>query len=134
MSSPVNYNFSTNSLILFAWAVATGTVATEFKVTQSGSSLAFRQSPAMPAAPNAQPVKWKVFPNPASDLLTITNGTGADEATHFRITDMEGCMAMEGRMTGGRMNINIHNLVPGSYMVELYNGDHSCGNTVFVKY
>jgi len=86
-----------------------------------------------PAVQNAQSLKWKVFPNPAGSLLTIINGTGTEKATRYQVTDIVGSEVTAGTVTGSSQDVNIGGLVPGSYIIQLYNGNHSCGSSLFVK-
>lgn len=134
ISSPVNWNTSDTSLNLFMWAnITAGGDATEYKLSTAGSTLAFRQG-AISATPQGQTQRWEVYPNPATETLTISNSAGNNAPTQYSITDMAGRAVLNGSLSvGSATAIDICAFTPGSYIIEMLNGKSSCGTVKFIK-
>lgn len=61
----------------------------------------------------------KVYPNPASDQLAIFVPNSLSDQLHVLITDMHGKNYMKTELLSGKSTINISQLPPGVYMLQL---------------
>ncbi|NCA21132.1 MAG: T9SS C-terminal target domain-containing protein, partial [Crocinitomicaceae bacterium] len=60
---------------------------------------------------------WKVFPNPASDNLTIKSTINVQ--TTVRIISMEGREVAKYTMNGTELNLNVAELANGIYNIQV---------------
>jgi hypothetical protein len=71
----------------------------------------------------------KVYPNPARDILNISNTTSED----YKIFDMGGKLINSGKLQRG--SVNVSNLIKGAYMIQI--GDrqeiYQRTNTIKIK-
>ncbi len=63
-------------------------------------------------------IKISISPNPASDILNISN---TEFATEYTITNYYGEIVANGKLSEGRNSININDLSSGMYFVQLSN-------------
>jgi hypothetical protein len=98
----------------------------------------FRQS--APAITNIQDHGYQVYPNPTEDELTVTNTVTTNPPTAYNIIDVAGRAMLNGTLSpaspsGQKSNttIDVSTLVPGTYVIRLYNNNTTIGNTLFVK-
>ncbi len=69
---------------------------------------------------------FTMTPNPATDDVGISFSTGRQEQVHVRIIDMSGVNVYSkdlGILQSGKVNISLHNLAAGIYVVEFTQGD-----------
>lgn len=59
--------------------------------------------------------KIKVYPNPASDVLTVNNPIG----NYIEIFDMEGRLVRSERVSGDTQTISLEGIAPGPYVVRM---------------
>lgn len=79
--------------------------------------------------------KLQVYPNPASDKLII-NGSDSDDLTanRFEIVDVTGRTVQSGEFRNEKENtILINSLIPGAYILNLYNKDIRAEHMRFIK-
>lgn len=122
--------------LTYAWAYYNGSnYEVDYKQTtfvQSGGNPAFRQTPAHVNKNNQN--SWQLYPNPATDLLTVSNGTGGCAVIAYIIMDVTGRSVQNGSMANGNMNIiDVSNLLPGTYLLKMYSGNEENWHTMFVK-
>jgi hypothetical protein len=84
------------------------------------------------AAGLSKEVAVSVFPNPANDVLTITNPAGIS-VNKYSMKNMLGQVMKEGSITTGKNKLTIDGLAPGSYIITLYKDGGEYGNHLFVK-
>jgi hypothetical protein len=73
-----------------------------------------------------------IYPNPARDLLTISNSENVQNAT-IRIINSTGKTIMSSaNRSGKKLNVDISSIPPGSYFVQLLN-DGNVSTLKFVK-
>lgn len=83
----------------------------------------------LPVEPGLSSLKFSVFPNPARDLITITNISGKFE---YMIVDAQGKSIAAGIQTESQ--INIQSLPAGIYMMQIVQkGKSSWGKFVVAK-
>ena len=68
---------------------------------------------------------WKVYPNPAGDRLIISAYEQANlgNDNHYRLTDIRGGCVRKGRISQGSVIIDLSDVAPGVYIVEIESGD-----------
>ncbi len=76
---------------------------------------------------------WKIFPNPADDELTIANPAAAGVAAGYTIVDMVGKTLLAGSLQPGNQQVDLSNLAPGNYILQLHRADGAGKNQLFVK-
>ena len=59
-----------------------------------------------------------IYPNPASDIMTIKTNRIETSAAKYSITDLEGRVILSGNIMQGVNNINISTLTNGVYLVQ----------------
>jgi Secretion system C-terminal sorting domain len=74
--------------------------------------------------------KWRVMPNPAKDALHF-EFESTDPAT-YQLTDVMGHLLMHGTVSDGK-TIDISNLAPGMYFVNLISDGHSGAPQKIIK-
>jgi hypothetical protein len=62
---------------------------------------------------------FSVYPNPATDFLTITSNT--QNKNEYRIVDVKGCLVHIISFGGASIKADIHSLEPGVYFIECNN-------------
>jgi hypothetical protein len=62
-----------------------------------------------------------IYPNPASDLVTISNSQNVQNATISIINSNGKTVMSSANRSGRKLNVNISSLPPGSYFVQLLN-------------
>ena len=72
----------------------------------------------------------QVFPNPANDHITISS---SGETDRYVIKDMLGREIRSGTLTGDLQQVNIHNAVPGNYIVTFYKDGEPVCNKLITK-
>jgi hypothetical protein len=75
--------------------------------------------------PLAKNVIVKIYPNPASSLLTIETGLTVDKGVTLRIVDLQGKTVLIHRINQTKDQINVENLKQGIYIYELQQGTKS---------
>lgn len=76
--------------------------------------------------------KIKMYPNPVTDVLNISNSEGFSNA-NITITDMSGKNVLSKKSVSGNANsINVNFLAKGTYLVKIENKG-SVINTKFIK-
>jgi len=73
-----------------------------------------------------------IYPNPASDLLTISNSQNIQNATISIINSNGKTVMSSANRSGRKLNVDISSLSPGSYFVQLLN-DGKVSTLKFVK-
>ncbi|MBX2979742.1 MAG: T9SS type A sorting domain-containing protein [Flavobacteriales bacterium] len=68
-----------------------------------------------------------VYPNPASDELTIVLSDRVENA-HYTIQDLQGRIVQQGLFQGERITVSVRGLAPGPYLVRL-----SCENEMLIR-
>jgi hypothetical protein len=70
-----------------------------------------------PAEQNASNSQFALFPNPATNLVTLANRYATDEALEFEIQDVLGATVMSGKIpaNSSRFELNVMALPPGHY-------------------
>jgi hypothetical protein len=68
--------------------------------------------------PDLATADFKLFPNPASKVLTITT----EDSGNIEILDLTGKVVIEQKTTGKETNIDLSELNPGIYFVRVING------------
>jgi len=81
-----------------------------------------------------QLLEFEVFPNPATDFITVklTDGTFADPG--FRMFNALGQLVKSGRLQqGGDGQIDISQISPGIYFIEIKRGERTGVKRVFIQ-
>ncbi|MBK9148036.1 MAG: T9SS type A sorting domain-containing protein [Flavobacteriales bacterium] len=73
----------------------------------------------------------RVFPNPASDELTVMLSEPANG--HIRVMEMDGRVVTEQRMTGPSVTLDVSRLSTGAYMLEVLEGSGGRRLSRFVR-
>lgn len=69
--------------------------------------------------------KWKIYPNPTDEFITIENNLGGDD-NFISIIDMQGKLLLKKYLHGRYGRIDISNFKEGSYFIRL-NSDKTIG-------
>ena len=80
---------------------------------------------------NEQVAKWNVYPNPTEGQLNVDNPV--TDGTEYEVTDMAGRTLLHGTVQAGTQAIDVHALIPGSYIINMYGHGHRAYNKLFVK-
>jgi dienelactone hydrolase len=71
-----------------------------------------------------------VFPNPASEIIRLSNLSDSFSRIEYRILDMQGQLAAAGNTVGGE--IDVSHLAPGIYMLRWSDGKKNFSATVSI--
>jgi len=99
-------------------------------VTASGPSLAVCGLASL-GVQAANVKDWSVYPNPATNELTINNPIA--DGAGYEIMDMVGRTLLQGKIQAGIQTIDVQVLTPGSYIINLFDGDARTYNKLFVR-
>ncbi len=99
-------------------------------VTSSGPSLAVCGPPSL-GVPTASIKEWNVYPNPATNQLTIDNPIA--DGARYELVDMAGRTALTGHLQAGTQQIDIHSVMPGRYIINLYTGTERSYTATILK-
>jgi hypothetical protein len=72
----------------------------------------------------------RIFPNPASDILTIQS-SGQRSFDLVRVLDISGKVVLQSSYRKGELDVQ--NLAPGAYVLELRNTQGHLGHKRFLK-
>jgi Secretion system C-terminal sorting domain len=117
--------------VLCAWAYYDGTNYSVVYKQSYMSSVGFKQAPSGLTAVTSSTNSWLVYPNPATDLLTI-NRTGKHTTGSFQIIDVTGRVMLTGEVNTDKTDIDLSRIPAGAYLLKM-----QCGNedkhVTFVK-
>lgn len=74
-----------------------------------------------------------IWPNPVQDIMKLQTGAGGATTSQAFIYDLSGRMIRESNLKGGANIITVHDLQPGTYIVQLKLSDGTAVNQKFVK-
>lgn len=74
---------------------------------------------------------WNVYPNPSVNQLNIDDPIAGD--AKYEVTDVAGRTLLHGTVHAGTQTIDVQALTPGTYIINMYNGDQRVYNKLFVK-
>ncbi len=69
-----------------------------------------------------------IWPNPATDAVTINNVAG-----HYSMKNMLGQVMLEGSVDAAQPRVNVGNLPKGNYIISFYKAGKPLSNHFFVK-
>jgi len=74
---------------------------------------------------NLEEAGWKLFPNPAKDLLTLQHSNNLHAKLSWYIFDEHGKIYLKAKEnnTKGNINIAIDNLSPGNYFIQVQDAE-----------
>lgn len=79
--------------------------------------------------PDVQPREYvekkyrvSVYPNPATQYITVQFERGLHKPIHYKLTDVSGRLVLEDHTTKDEFTITVGHLPKGVYMLRLYNG------------
>jgi glucose/arabinose dehydrogenase len=64
----------------------------------------------------------KIYPNPVSNIIYIHGKKELHKPLRFQLYDMNGYLLKEATTFQNDLSVNVSNLLPGMYIVKLYNG------------
>lgn len=73
-----------------------------------------------------------VYPNPVSDLLTVSLGSAAEHCT-IEVYDATGKLVLSSEGNGDTMSVNTSQLTKGLYLLKVRTGDSKQMSTKFIK-
>ena len=76
---------------------------------------------------------WVIYPNPATDEVTIDNPAANGVKAGYEVVDMAGRTILSGELVASQQKINLQILPQGTYMLQLRRNDGAGKNLMFVK-
>jgi hypothetical protein len=134
-STPCNH-VAFNSIIAWAWENASNYHQIDYKTCvfdpSPGTGYNYRKAndSKVPAS-SSKSLKLLVYPNPATDYITIDNPDNS--CTDYSIKNILGQTVLQGSLTVGNQNIAINMLSTGSYSITFYQANRTSSNKFFVK-
>ena len=133
ISTPCN---QPDSVTLVTWGYynrATNVTNVFYKATTYGglNGYAYRHAAPSGLGSIALPKDWRVYPVPATSEVTID--VPETSGAKYELMDMAGRTALAGALQAGTQHIDIHTLVPGSYIMTLYTGKECSYTATVVK-
>lgn len=86
--------------------------------TYSGAVLAIKNEPLTSISRN---VEIEVFPNPSHKILNVKSIKNVSKPLHYSIWDITGKLLLNGNSKTDYFSIDVETLVPGIYILKLYN-------------
>jgi photosystem II stability/assembly factor-like uncharacterized protein len=84
------------------------------------------------AARAATSTELRLYPNPARTMVVVERANGGGMA-QVAILDAVGRCQFQGTMRGGQLQVPVHNLAPGLYVVRLQTADGTVGQRLTVE-
>ena len=75
--------------------------------------------------------QFSIYPTPVEGTLFVH--AGDDQPYHCSLYDLTGKVVMENTQAVGHSTLNVHNLVPGVYMLRITNGNGSTTKKVVIR-
>lgn len=101
---------------------------------QSGNTAIVAGAGYVPSGITEQEIIFGIYPNPATDILTIRTENAIADKLRYIITDMQGRNITEGDIYAHNSNIPVSDLAAGMYLIELFTDTHQrAGVQQFVK-
>ena len=117
-SGPVNYNFQHNN-------TAIGSNYYRLKMIDKDGTFQYSNVRLVNVVKN---ISLSIYPNPAQQYLTIDlNGT-LQPQTEVIMTDPNGKEIKRLKLVGNTVNISLQNLLPGLYLIKLFENGRSISN------
>jgi hypothetical protein len=67
----------------------------------------------------------KVYPNPATTMLSVEPGTTIGKDTHFQVFDVQGRIVLSCKLSQSKAQINIEHLQQGFYIYDIRQGNET---------
>ncbi len=116
-----------NTHIMVAWAYNN----TDLKYKGTANPVVFKSSSSTSVVNVITNSQWQLYPNPATNQLTLK---GANEiGDRYIITDIAGRNLQQGLIFSSNQQLMIGSLVPGVYLLNLYQTGNRVALTRFVK-
>jgi len=133
ISTPCNQPDSVTLLTWGYYNMTTNVSNVFYKATTYGGLNGYAYRHAAPSnLGNVQlPADWKVYPVPAATDITVDVPETGE--TYYELVDVAGRTSLNGNLQGGTQHIDIHTLVPGSYIMNLYTGTERSYTVTIVK-
>jgi hypothetical protein len=95
----------------------------------------FRQASTTAVSTVSAGSEWEVYPNPGSDLITLTAPSGftTNEGATYHIADLSGKTLLENTISNTNQEINISSLPAGMYMLNIHSDETNTKTIKFVK-
>jgi hypothetical protein len=78
-------------------------------------------------------VSMKLYPNPATNMVTIELSGASHESCQIQLSDMSGRQLMIAPIVGTRGILNIGDLAPGCYIVDCFDGPIKSATVKLIK-
>jgi len=125
---------------LYAWVhlgVSTGIDSVSYKLSTSNNGAPpyyqFRQASSNNSATTNQQLPLLIYPNPATEQLTVQNAFGKNASTSYCIFDVTGRKLLKGNLQTNSTTIDVGMLAAGTYVIKMFNGESEDGSMLFVK-
>lgn len=77
-------------------------------------------------------LNFNVYPNPNKGFFTVAVPRNSHKL-QWEIIDVMGRICLSGRMESERENISMHQLYPGIYVIQIYDGQDRSGHKLLIK-
>ena len=142
------HNYSTTGSFIICLTVADGsgctntycdslTVDSTGMITYRSTNVGFTINVVSPAQlstvsidDNISSLISNIYPNPSKDRIVVTYPSKSD-ATNYSILSISSQLMSTGKISGEKTEINISDLSPGIYFLEVRNGD---GEKTFARF
>jgi len=78
-----------------------------------------------------EPIKVNVYPNPATDMFCIAPST--NDRYQYKLMDLTGRYIAQGQNVTGTVQVDVHHLAPGVYMLFLEQNNRTLTRKVVVR-
>ncbi len=75
----------------------------------------------------------QVYPNPANNVIVISNAAGTSITGQYFITDVPGKTVLQGTMNSAAQQVDISTLAPGNYILKVISENGMSKNELFIK-
>ncbi len=79
--------------------------------------------------------EFKIFPNPTGGHVTLQKSTGTNQSAQIRVFNSTGQLvySSEQQLSGGMTQLELENLSPGLYVVQMSTGDNTYSERLIIK-
>lgn len=132
VAGPSNNPYEIN--VVYAWAFYNSSSTTydvDYKIPSPGV-YSFKHG--LPSSiSNIHANGWSVFPNPATNMITVQGVTSFNSQSQYHILDVTGRQFLEGSLNDKATNIDVSSLIPGTYVIKITGESNVYGDLLFVK-
>jgi len=112
--------------------IPAGNLYYRIKQTDDGGQYTFSRVVLLQRQSSA--IKYRVYPNPAGDIISVSAPYNANGKTLISLYDAVGRMVKSTNMNGGSIQVNIGDLPVGTYLLRMINNNQTITEKILIRH